>query len=92
MSLKYVNKFFEYVNKKGHNAGQKLLNSENNNIYIALFLFVAIPLPATGAWTGTLAASILDLDFRKSVLSILAGVISASIIMNILSFIGFSIF
>lgn len=92
MKLKYIGKVFEMINKKGHNAGQKLLESTDGSIYYALFLFVAIPLPGTGAWTGTLAATILDLDFKKSIYSVLAGVFLASIIMNVLSIIGFSIF
>ena len=50
-----------------------------------LLLFVAIPLPGTGAWTGTLAASILDLDFKKSIISVILGVLLAGIIMTVLS-------
>ena len=53
--------------------------------YVALFLFVGIPIPGTGAWTGTLAASILDLDFKKSVLAALGGVLLAGIIMGVAS-------
>ena len=47
-----------------------------------LVLLVAIPLPGTGAWTGTLAASILDLDFKKSVIAALCGIVLAGIIMG----------
>ena len=54
-------------------------------MYFALFLFVGIPLPGTGAWTGTLAASILDMDFKKSVAAVMAGVVLAGIIMGIAS-------
>jgi len=50
-----------------------------------LLLFVGIPLPGTGAWTGTLAASILDMDFKSSVLAVLLGVILAGIIMGLAS-------
>ena len=53
--------------------------------YVALFLFVGIPIPGTGAWTGTLAASILDLDFKKSVLAALGGVLLAGVIMGVAS-------
>ncbi len=49
-----------------------------------LVLFVGIPLPGTGAWTGTLAASFLDMDFKKSCIAVMAGVISAGIIMGVL--------
>ena len=48
-------------------------------------LFVGIPLPGTGAWTGTLAASLLDLDFKKSSVFIMLGVILAGIIMGLAS-------
>ena len=50
-------------------------------LYVALLLFVGIPLPGTGAWTGTLAASLLDLDFKKSTLYILLGLLLAAAIM-----------
>ena len=53
--------------------------------YIGLMLFVGIPLPGTGAWTGTLAASFLDLDFKKSVFAVVCGVVLAGIIMGLLS-------
>lgn len=83
--LKYVGKFFDWCLKKGEKGGEKLKSSAKNGIYFALMLFVGIPLPGTGAWTGTLAASILDLDFKKSILSIICGLILASIIMLFIS-------
>ena len=49
---------------------------------ILLFLFVAIPLPGTGAWTGCLAATLLDLKFWPSVLAVLCGVMTAGLIMG----------
>lgn len=55
--------------------------------YYGLFLFVAIPLPSTGAWMGSLIASILHMDKKKSFLSILFGVITAGIIMLIISYV-----
>ena len=51
--------------EKGHNAGAKFGNAK----YWALYTFVAIPLPGTGAWTGSLAAALLDLDKGKSLLA-----------------------
>ena len=54
--------------------------------YWGLFLFVAIPLPGTGAWTGTLAASFLNMDFKKSIIAVMAGVVLAGIIMGLASF------
>ena len=55
-------------------------------LFIALMLFVGVPLPGTGAWTGTLAASILDMDFKSSVLAVMCGVLLAGVIMMIASF------
>ena len=60
--------------------------------FVALLLFVGIPLPGTGAWTGTLAASLLDMDFRKSVLACMGGVLLAGCIMGALSLLGVSAF
>ena len=51
-------------------------------LFVALLLFVGIPLPGTGAWTGTLAASLLDMDFKSSVLAVMLGVILAGLIMG----------
>ena len=52
---------------------------------MALLLFVGIPLPGTGAWTGTLAASLLDMDFKSSVIAVLFGVVLAGIIRGLAS-------
>ena len=54
-------------------------------LFFALLLFVGIPLPGTGAWTGTLAASMLDMDFKSSVIAVMLGVILAGIIMGLAS-------
>lgn len=77
--------FFTFCLEKGHKGGEKLKNTAGKGLYFALFLFVGIPLPGTGAWTGTLAASILDMDFKKSVIAVLAGVVLAGVIMGLLS-------
>ncbi|MDY3947872.1 MAG: small multi-drug export protein [Bacilli bacterium] len=82
---KYIGKFFNWCLKKGKKGGQKLEKKAGKGLYWALFLFVGIPIPGTGAWTGTLAASLLDMDFKKSVLSIMGGVILAGLIMGIIS-------
>ena len=78
---KYIGKFFTWCLEKGEKAGQKLESKAGEGLYVALLLFVGIPLPGTGAWTGTLAASLLKMDFKKSVLSVLAGVFLAGVIM-----------
>ncbi|RKM60549.1 small multidrug export protein [Butyrivibrio sp. CB08] len=74
--------FFTFCLEKGHKGGEKLKEKAGKGLYWALFLFVGIPLPGTGAWTGTLAASILDMDFKKSVTATVCGVILAGIIMG----------
>ena len=51
-------------------------------LFVALLLFVGIPLPGTGAWTGTLAASFLDMGFKSTVVAVSLGVIMAGIIMG----------
>ncbi len=78
---KYIGGFFTWCLQKGEKGGQKLQEKAGRGLYVALLLFVGIPLPGTGAWTGTLAASFLNMDFKKSVLAVLAGVILAGIIM-----------
>ena len=77
--------FCAFCLKKGQKAGEKLLKTAKSGTYFALFLFVAVPIPGTGAWTGTLAASILNLDFKKTILSIIAGVLVAGSIMLTIS-------
>lgn len=77
-----IGKFFTFCLEKGHKGGEKLKEKAGKGLYWALFLFVGIPLPGTGAWTGTLAASILDMDFKKSVRAIICGVVLAGIIMG----------
>ena len=74
--------FFTFCLEKGYKGGEKLKEKAGKGLYWALFLFVGIPLPGTGAWTGTLAASILDMDFKKSVTATVCGVVLAGIIMG----------
>ncbi len=78
---KYIGGFFSWCLEKGEKGGRKLEAKAGRGLYWALLLFVGIPLPGTGAWTGTLAASILDMDFRKSVIYILLGLLLAAAIM-----------
>ena len=77
-------KFFTWCLEKGEKGGEKLKKG-GKGLYIALMLFVGIPLPGTGAWTGTLAASFLDMDFKKSTAAVMAGVCLAGVIMGLLS-------
>ena len=87
-----IGKFFTFCLEKGHRGGEKLKAKAGRGLFWALLLFVGIPLPGTGAWTGTLAASLLDMGFKDSVLACMGGVILAGIIMGTLSLLGVSAF
>ncbi len=83
---KYIGKFFTFCLEKGEHGGQKLMKKAGKNgTFIALMLFVAIPLPGTGAWTGTLAASMLNFGFKRSTFAVLLGVLIAGILMGLAS-------
>lgn len=75
--------FFRWCLTKGEHGGQKLQQKAGRGLFLALLLFVGIPVPGTGAWTGTLAASILDMDFKSSVLAVMLGVLLAGVIMMV---------
>ena len=77
--------FCQFCLTKGEKAGKKLTKTAGLGTYFALFAFVAIPIPGTGAWTGTLAASILNLDFKKTMIAIISGVLVAGLIMLAIS-------
>ena len=81
---KFIGKFFTYCLEKGEKGGQKLVaKTGRGGLFLALLLFVGIPLPGTGAWTGTLAASFLNMGFKSTSLAVSLGVILAGIIMGI---------
>ncbi|MDO5737677.1 MAG: small multi-drug export protein [Eubacteriales bacterium] len=73
--------FAKFCLKRGEIAGRKIEAKAGLGLYIALFLFVAIPLPGTGAWTGTLGASMLQLDFKKTVMAVCCGIIAAGLLL-----------
>ena len=77
-----IGKFFKFCLEKGKKGGDKLQAKAGNGLFVALMLFVGIPLPGTGAWTGTLAASLLDMGFKKSILAVVLGVLIAGVIMG----------
>lgn len=83
--FKLVQKFCKWCLKKGERAGKKLQKKTGDSVYLALFLFVGIPIPGTGVWTGTLAASLLDLDYKKTIRAIICGVLLAGSIMLAIS-------
>ena len=83
---KYIGKFFRYCLAKGERGGQKLAKTAGRGgLFVALMLFVGIPIPGTGAWTGTLAASMLDLGPKSTTLAVSLGVVIAGIIMAVAS-------
>lgn len=84
--------FFTFCLEKGEKGGKKLQAKAGRGLFLALLLFVGIPLPGTGAWTGTLAASILDMDFKSSITAVMLGVLLAGVIMGIASKMVFGVF
>ena len=92
---KYIGKFFTFCLEKGERGGKKLVKTAGRGgLFVALLLFVGIPIPGTGAWTGTLAASFLDMGFKSTVAAVALGVVLAGLIMGlastgVLNFIGF---
>ncbi|MBE6945682.1 MAG: small multidrug export protein [Ruminococcaceae bacterium] len=89
----YIGKFFSWCLQKGHRGGEKLRQrAGRRGLFMALMLFVAIPVPGTGAWTGTLAASLLDMGFKSTVAAVLLGVAIAGVIMMMVGTGVFAIF
>ena len=83
---KYIGKFFRFCLEKGEKGGQKLTaRAGRGGLFVALMLFVGIPLPGTGAWTGTLAASFLNMGIKSTAAAVSLGVIIAGIIMGVAS-------
>ena len=90
---KYIGNFFTFCIEKGEKGGQKLKAAAGRGgLFVALMLFVGIPLPGTGAWTGTLAASFLNMGIKSTTLAVSLGVIIAGIIMGVVGMTGVHIF
>ena len=89
----YISGICHFFHDKGEAAGQKLSSSRFGRfgLMAALIVFVGIPVPGTGAWTGTLGASFLDLGMKKTALSVTLGVLIAAIIMATVSNVGFHV-
>ena len=82
----YIGNFFTYCIEKGNKGGEKLKEKAGNGgLFMALMLFVGIPLPGTGAWTGTLAASFLNMGIKQTSLAVSLGVVLAGLIMGLAS-------
>ena len=89
---KYIGGICRFFLQKGEKAGQKLTaKTGRGGLFVALLLFVGVPLPGTGAWTGTLAASFLNMGFKSAVVSVVLGVLLAGCIMALASTGVFSI-
>lgn len=83
---KHLDKLCAFFLEKGECAGQKMVKAAGRGgLFVALMLFVGIPFPGTGAWTGTLGASFLNMGFKSTVLSVCLGVVIAGTIMGVLS-------
>ena len=90
---KYIGKIFRFCLEKGEKGGQKLVEKTGRGgLFIALFLFVGIPLPGTGAWTGTLAASFLNMGIKSTTVAVTLGVAMASAFMYLISAGVFTVF
>lgn len=86
---KVIGPFFRFCLEKGHKGGDKMMSKAGRGLFVALMLFVGVPLPGTGAWTGTLAASLLDMKFKESIVAVMCGVALAGIIVGVLCTLGF---
>lgn len=83
---KYIHKVCTFFLEKGEAAGKKLVAATGRGgLFVALMLFVGIPLPGTGAWTGTLGASFLDLGIKTTAVAVSLGVLIAGTIMLVTS-------
>lgn len=80
-----IGKFFTFCLEKGEKGGRKLEAKAGKGLTVALLLFVGIPLPGTGAWTGTLAGSILNMKFKDVIIACMGGVLLAGVIMWVAS-------
>ena len=90
---RFIGKFFTFCIEKGEKGGRKLAQKAGRGgLFIALMLFVGIPLPGTGAWTGTLAASFLNMGIKSTSAAVSLGVVLAGLIMGFVSMTGVHVF
>lgn len=83
---RYIGKIFTFFLEKGERGGQKLrAKAGRGGLFVALMLFVGVPLPGTGAWTGTLAASFLNMGLKSATGAVSLGVVIAGVIMALAS-------
>ena len=83
---RFIGKFFSFCLRKGERAGEKLSKTAGRNgLFVAMLIFVGLPIPGTGAWTGALGASFLNMGFKSTVLAVCLGVVMAGCIMALVS-------
>lgn len=78
----FARPFVERLEKRAMNKSDGM----NHGEFLGLLLFVGIPLPGTGAWTGSLIASLLEMDIKKASIAIFLGVLLATLIVSTLSY------
>ncbi len=77
-----LNRMVDRLEAKAHLKGQRVSKYK----YLGLAIFVAVPLPGTGAWTGSLAAAFLDMPLRRAIPSVVAGVLVAGLAISVLTY------
>lgn len=93
LDKRYISRICHFFHDKGERAGAKLSRKAGKaGLMVALALFVGIPIPGTGAWTGTLGASFLNMGIKEIALSVGAGVAIAAVIMTAVSLAGVHVF
>ena len=84
---KFIGRFFSFCLEKGEKGGKKLQEKAGQGLFVALLLFVGIPLPGTGAWTGSLIAALLGMKFKKAFPAVIIGICMATVIMWFISYV-----
>lgn len=93
LEKRYIGGVCHFFHDRGRRAGRKMADKTGKyGLMAALILFVGIPIPGTGAWTGTLGASFLDMGLKETVISVCIGVMLAAAIMIALSLAGVQVF
>ncbi|MBR6329761.1 MAG: small multi-drug export protein [Lachnospiraceae bacterium] len=80
--LPFMRGIVEWLERRAMNRSDKIAAGE----FVGLMLFVGVPLPGTGAWTGSLIAALLEIDFKKAILAEFLGIIIATVIMSVVSY------
>lgn len=93
LDKRYIGRICHFFHDKGERVGAKLSRKAGKaGLMVALALFVGVPIPGTGAWTGTLGASFLNMGVKETAISVSAGVAIAAVIMTVVSLVGVHVF